>query len=192
MIIERESVDWAAVFAIMRATEKHQVHWKLHYTEKKYPSWEAWREATIGAILNLNPSWKLCSVPDPLDEVPTWYGGLFKAWEMSYYRGQPTRTFSELTRFRIGKVEEMEFPQERAISEHPYVQQLIQSFPSPTTVVALRQADGRIIVVEGMHRCAAIAVAARDSKIRPLFETELFVAIGDIGDQPIPLLGHRT
>ncbi len=189
MLAHRQRLDWVDVVTGILAREAHLLHKKIGADAAGYSSVAAWRTAMFAVIRGLNAMWELFSVPDPLVEIPTWHGGPFKEWEHIYYRGRIMPTFGELANDPEPTDAEETATNWRRISVHPYVQGLVQAFPSPTIVVALRQADGRITVIEGMYRCAAIAVASTDKELRKLFETTLFVALGNIGHQVVPTFG---
>jgi hypothetical protein len=137
------------VFEIWRANEAHLPHWQEYLKhEKEGVSWEQWRSKNARKFGLYGKEWKLYQVENPCEVVPSWFGGPFDGWS-EYYGGQESTTFARLT--------------ETSAAEIPAVKAMVESFPNETTVTALVR-GGRVVVIEGMHRCVALAVRSRIGK----------------------------
>lgn len=166
---------WPDVFAIWRENEGENSHWREYAYSKGFSSWEEWRLQYVNALrLPEHDDWALYRVPDPLAAVPHWRGGPFNGWIKNFYgeRANPAPTFAELA--AIAKTQ-----------EHGGIQKIFDAFPPQTTVTGLARPEG-IVIIEGMHRCCALALAARNGT--PI-ETELTVAIASSEEEALPVVG---
>lgn len=165
---------WPEVFAIWRANEEASANWKAHYTERGFPSWEAWRMTFAEPLKLPSLSWDLYQVTNPLEVVPTFNGGPFRSWVKQHYHGQVQRKFQYLATLPT-------------FQQHAGLQRLCQNFPPRTTVTGV-VLNGTITIVEGMHRCLAIALAAQLNQ--PL-QVNLCIALAQHPDATLPLVGHN-
>lgn len=164
-----EPLTWDEVFDIMRKNEENLSHWEPLYRSKGFSSWEDWRRKQFAMLHGDQLSWNLYRVPNHLGTVPIFHGGPFLSWMKYFYQGDPAPTFATLA-------------QHPGIQNHYYIRDLVTPPFLTTTIVAVRNED-RIVVIEGMHRCCAIALAAAqgcDTNLR------LYVALAHFkGDLPI-------
>jgi hypothetical protein len=141
-------VSWADVFLSWRDAEAHLPRWIEHYTMRGFNSWEDWRNDTFKDLPYASLEWKLFEVKDPVAHIQHFFGGPFRAWKNKYYDGASARSFMEI----IGR---KDFEQNEVIME------LLANFPAETTLIGLNTPIG-IVVIEGMHRACALALAARN------------------------------
>ncbi len=156
-------LTWKQTFEFWRESEGSNPEWLAVARERGYETWEAWRNAYVAPFKLDQRSWGLYRVVNPVLTVPRFRGGPFQGWVERFYHGQhrPTPTF--------GRIAEELFQQGngRATS-------LKSSFPRQTTVIGVMTSAG-VVIVEGMHRCSAIASTAADGT--PI-QTELSIALG--------------
>lgn len=94
--------------------------------------------------------------------MPTFRGGPFRAWiEQIYGDAGPTPPFLEVAKRLSGM-------------KNGRVLSLLESFPKETTITGVLT-DADVIILEGMHRCAALAMAAAQGKA---IATDLTIALG--------------
>ncbi len=141
-------ISWAKLWRAWEQREAKQPGWIRHYRQRGYPSWRAWRTKAYAKLRPGQRPWTLYAVSHPEQSVPTWFGGPFKGWR-KHYRGRPV-TFRTLA----GR---------RSIQTHGKILSLVRHFP-PTTQLLGAVWRGRIVVIEGMHRATAIALAARKKR----------------------------
>ena len=156
-------LTWNDVAEIWRGNEINEEHWKKYWEEKGHKSWEEWRKKYIDAYAALNKEWYLLRVKDPVMSVPNFRGGNYKGWVKNIYEGKELPRFSEM-------------------KEHPAAAEFLQNLPKETTIIALNTNIG-VVVAEGMHRCAAITKAAKESK---KIDLNLYIAMADIKKEKIP------
>ncbi|MBI4142416.1 hypothetical protein HY480_00915 [Candidatus Uhrbacteria bacterium] len=166
-------LTWTQVFAIWRTDEGDDSHWGPHARERGFPNWEAWRMTYATPLRLPERSWSLYRVDDPIVWVPMFRGGPFGSWIRKYYRGAPHPSFTTLARHPD-------------IISHDGVLALRDAFPNETTITGLLHDEG-IVIVEGMHRCCAIALAAAQGK--PLAIT-LHLALADARGEMLPPVGQ--
>ncbi len=141
-------VSWPKLFRAWERREATSAGWIRLYRSRGFSSWREWR---MTACKDLHPErrkWILYKVEHPEIVVPTWFGGPFRGWR-KHYRGRAV-TFKTLV-------------SRRSIRAHTYVLGLEKSFPRTTQLLGVRQ-KGKIVVIEGMHRACAVALAAQSRK----------------------------
>ncbi len=141
-------VSWPTLFRAWEKREASSAGWIRHYRRRGFSSWREWR---MTAYKDLHPErrkWILYRVEHPEIVVPPWFGGPFRGWR-KHYRGRAV-TFKTLAL-------------RRSIRAHAYVLGLVKNFPRTTQLLGVRQ-KGKIVVIEGMHRACAVALAAQSGK----------------------------
>ncbi len=167
-----KDLAWADVFEIWRENEEDRENWKRLWKEKGFDSWEEWRMRYAEPFKLPEREWKLYRVKNVLKLVPTFRGGPFRAWVERFYDGREAPAFSELIRH----------PE---LKTHGGVIDIMNNFPEKTTISAVETADG-IVIVEGMHRCAAIALSEANGK---QINTTLKIALGSELPGELPVIG---
>ncbi|HVB34699.1 MAG TPA: hypothetical protein VNJ52_10055 [Patescibacteria group bacterium] len=165
---------WADVFSLWREAESKLPHWIEHYTKSGFESWDAWRTNTLKELDCRDLQWSLFEITVPLRVVPSLLGGSFRPWIARYYEGAKHRTFRELAKHP-------------AVRENAIIREMVTNFPKETYLVGLRTERG-IIVIEGMHRCCALAIAAENGK--PM-ESRIFIALAEFEGE-LPEMGRAT
>lgn len=156
-------LTWEEVVEIWKNNEANEAHWEAHYKKEGFNSWLDWRKKYIEPIAALKKNWKLVRVIDPLKSVPAFHGGPYSGWDKDFYEGRDLPTFAEM-------------------KEHWAAADYLKKLPEETTVIAWNTEIG-IVVIEGMHRCAAVAKAAKEGKNLNL---KLYLAIADCPRSEIP------
>lgn len=166
-------LSWQETFGFWRDSEGSSLHWLRLARDRGFDSWAEWRLAYAPPFRLPERAWNLYRVADPLREVPRFRGGPFKGWI--------ERTYGD-----AGAM-----PQFRVIAERltdiqrGYVRKLMADFPNETTVIGVRTDDG-IVIIEGTHRCCAIAKAASEGAA---IETDLHIALGSCLPGGLPIVG---
>lgn len=169
-----KKISWPAVFKIWKQNEEKNPDWIKHYQQKGFKSWVAWRKIYIEP-LNLDKlSWQIKIITDPLLTIPNFYGGPFKAWWGKFYslKNKSSLTFEELAKLK-------------EVKNNNRFTKLIKKFPKKTTLIALK-VNKKIIIIEGMHRCTAIALIKQ--KNLPL-KTNINLAFAEYPNIKLPILG---
>ena len=156
-------LNWENVFAIWRNNEINEGHWHDYYKSKGFESWDGWRKKYIDAYAALNKEWYLVKVKNPIASVPNFHGGNYKGWKENFYEGHELPTFGQM-------------------KENWVAGEFLKNLPEETTIIALNT-DVGVVIAEGMHRCAAIAKAAKEGKNLNL---NLYIAMADIAKEEIP------
>lgn len=151
-------LKWADVLEIYRNNEEHLEHWKQYYQAQGYKSWEEWREKFFRRFGLRHLAWDLMEVTSP-NVISSFRGANFNGWRN--LTGQKYLRFWEMAKLE-------------SVQKHKPLRDFIENFPTETTVIAVRY-NGCIFVVEGMHRCAAYALALSEGKEIP---SKIKVALG--------------
>ncbi|MFH1509205.1 MAG: hypothetical protein ABIE68_03510 [bacterium] len=168
-IKEVKSLTWDEVFEFWRGNEADSPAWEKHYKSRGFNSWEEWRETYAKRFKCRDKKWGLYKVVEPLKSVPEFFGGPFSGWTKLYYNGAKERTFSELA-------------ENKEIQANGIVNRLIKDFPEETIITAMRVKNEKIVVIEGMHRCLALAMMAKNNKHH---SGKVLLALGE-SDEELP------
>lgn len=156
-------LKWEEVFKIWQSNEINEPHWQEYYKKEGHKSWLDWRKKYIEPIKAINKDWKLVKVINPLKSVPNFHGGPYKGWDKNFYEGRNLPIFAEL-------------------KEHWASAEFLKNLPSKTTIIAWNTEIG-IVIIEGMHRCAAITKAVKEGIDINL---DLYIAMADCPLSDIP------
>lgn len=162
---------WTEVFEIWRKTEARNPNWEAHYKERGFSTWEEWRRTYVEPLKCAEREWHLYKILDPVRSVPKFHGGPIRSWMEKYYGGQKRPRFSEIV-------------QGSKIQQHGYVLQLRDNFPKETALTGLVTKE-RIVIIEGMHRCCAMALAVMEGRN---IESEVCIALAKFEGR-LPMLG---
>lgn len=169
-------LSWEEVFEFWRNDEGNNPDWLAHAKERGFDSWEEWRGSYVAPFKLDARMWALYRVSDSMRSVPTFHGGPFRAWvEQIYGDAGISPTFDVIAERLSGQ-------------KNSRVLSLVEDFPKRTTIIGVLTENG-VVVIEGTHRCAALALAAKEGKT---IETDMTIALGSglPGDLAI-IGGHR-
>jgi len=170
-----EDLSWNDVLEIWRNQEENLEHWIKYYQEKGFNSWEEFRIGTINSLKLDRKKWALYRINNPLSAVPNFYGGPFKTWREKYYEGRNFVTFSEIT-------------QQPEIKNHPTINEMQDNFPEKAEFIGLIIDDG-VVIVEGMHRCCAITLAAKNGKT---LDADIFIVLAQSSTKELTEVINRS
>lgn len=169
-LVHIKSLSWKEVFDTWRNLEAWQESWKSHWVERGFDSWDEWRTAYVAPIHPETLVWELYQITDPIKDLPLFYGTPTKAWIEKAYDGETTKRFRDIDTLPI-------------IRDNDKVLSIKQDFPRETMLTGLVH-DGRIILVEGMHRGAALTTWNPSVP----FTGSVTIALAE-WNEPIPRLG---
>lgn len=166
-------LSWPETFEFWRDSEGLDPRWLKNARERGFETWEEWRMAYARAFGLEKRDWNLYRVTDPSASVPRFHGGPFKGWiERTYGDAGPTPEFRVIAE-RLTDMQD------------GYVEKLMASFPPATTVIGVETELG-IVIVEGTHRCCAIAKAAASGRA---IATDFHLALGSRLPGLLPIIG---
>ncbi len=144
------AVSWKEVFGFWRENEAGQPDWINHYKEKGFKSWDEWRKICADKFRCDELNWNLYEITNAKKRILHFYGGPFSGWTKYYYKGRNTRKFSTLLKYG-------------EIKNNAKIGRIADSFPKKTVIIGLL-VDGKIVIIEGMHRCCALALMNKSKK----------------------------
>lgn len=166
-------LTWPEVFEIWRQNEDYPgSHWISLWQERGFKSWEAWRTTYIKPNGLDELQWGLYEIENPPQAIPLFHGGPFRSWIEKFYQGRENPTFAALA-------EMLE------IQAHQGILNMLANFPKETTISAVI-INKEAYVVEGMHRCAALALAAKQSL---KLDSRVKVALAQYNRDKLPIVG---
>lgn len=172
-LLHIKPLSWEEVFSAWRDGEATLPHWIEHYKKRGFNSWEEWRR---NAIMDLRPetlAWKLYTIDTPQETIPQLHGGPFRTWIKNYYNGNLAPTFAEIV-------------SNPAFDKNKVIDEIIQNFPVTSTLIGL-QTDVGIVIIEGMHRCCAVAEAQKQEIV---LNTSITIALADFTGREVPVMGQ--
>lgn len=168
-----QPTSWEEIFDVWQKREANIPGWKEHWEEQGYKTWDAWRKATHAAIFEKKDlQWKYFKIRDPLMSVPNFRIGTFRGWNQTYAEGKQSPTFADVA-------------DNPKLAENEKVQAIMADFPKETEIIGI-VVGGEIVVVEGMHRCSAIALAAKEGRA---IDTEMTIALAEYPGKEVPKFG---
>jgi hypothetical protein len=168
-------LTWEEAFDFWRESEGENSKWAPHARERGFQSWEEWRRTMVAPARPAERRWRLYRVTEPLVAVPTFRGAPFRSWIQNVYGDLgSTPAFADIVR-------------RPEILKHEGVRALAGDFPRRTTIIGIEH-SGDVVIIEGMHRSAALALAAAEGKS---VETELYLALGSELPGDLADLGGR-
>ena len=152
-------LSWDEVFDGWRKQEEEL--WRPVYEGFGWDSWAAWRKMMI-ADLNLEKrTWTEEILEDPHSAIPSYAIGGWNGWKKYRPAGKDSASFADIaTPPQLGE-QSYDGAERIDIRTNEKIQPLIGRV-SDATIIALR-CDKVIAVLDGTHRCAAIAIEAHDS-----------------------------
>ena len=146
-------IDWKDIFAVWRAYEAYQKGWQEHWQERGFNSWDEWRRNYIAPLKPENLQWKIYRITKPGKDVPNIYGVPSRGWRQNVYGDKKTIPLAKV-------VEKISADNRR----NEKVEAVKNNFPYQTMLTGIIN-EGRIILVEGMHRGVALAMMKEDEII---------------------------
>lgn len=174
-----KNVTWDDVFSVWKANEGTDPIWQeFAKTEKGWESWEAWRGYQASLFRASEREWKVYELTDPNALVPKFRLGPFQGWQ-KHFEEKNVHTVEDLVRDHRGWVE-----------ENTGIRSRRENFPQDTQFIGMYFQDSEAIVLyEGHHRAAAIALAIAEGQ--PLvFSQPPTIALTSIPGDGSALLHH--
>lgn len=168
-------LTWDEVFSQWEEIEKQSTFMQTMWKDRGYFSWREWRYEYAIRFRLEELLWGLHTVLKPLKSVPLFFGGPFKSWVEFVYGGLKNPCFKELIELQI-------------IKDLKRIHYLVEDFPKETFIIAVEVA-GRITIVEGMHRCLALALAAKEKRE---VRTVVHIALAKHPDSVLPIVGQQV
>lgn len=164
---------WADVFDIWRKNEAADPKWVEHYRGRGFNSWEEWRKTYTNPLGLAEKEWSLYEILDPMNTILDFRGGPFSTWIERYYEGEELPSFQKIVNHS-------------GIQENERIKHLAEDFPEETSLIGLHTNKG-IIILEGMHRCCAVALAADRGRT---VKSKIFIALAEFSQNSLPILGR--
>jgi hypothetical protein len=173
-----EATAWPAVFDDWERREV--VIWDRHWQERGYTSWREWRSRSLEAYgyaaLGLEAlEWTIHRVAAPLRTVPDICSGPYKGWARYHPDGRrESRSFRDIVRHPEA-------------GENGAIRTALSRFRKgiPERIIGLRDPEGTVLLIEGHHRCAALAMVAGSLA----FAADLTIALGEIPPDKAEAMG---
>lgn len=144
--LQRETT-WKEIFTIWRIRE--EAVWRQHHLDRGFATWEEWRLHQL-AHIGLQPEgryWRLYHLAQSEKSVPQLLIGAYRGWQQYQPEGAETVTFAEVA-------EHPKLPDNQAM------QRLLEFPPQTRRIFGLRFGH-QVVIRDGTHHCAALALAAR-------------------------------
>ena len=139
-------IKWCDIFAVWRGYEAYQKDWQNHWEARGFKSWDKWRKDYISPLKPENKKWSIYRIENPKVDFSKIYGVPSRGWKKNVYGDERTIPLSEVVK-KISADEQ----------KNKKVEAIKNNFPYQTMLTGIIN-NGRIILVEGMHRGVALAM----------------------------------
>ncbi len=161
-------IRWETVLDEWRAAEEGQ--WEPLFRERGFGSWWEWRQSYVPELGIENRTWTEQVVERPHGVIPGLAVGGFRGWKQYRPADKDCATYADVARpFAAGELSYAGAPRVD-VRTNKKVMDLVGNLRD-TSVLVLR-CPSLSVVLEGTHRCAAVAVEAQDG-IRSSFAVGL-------------------
>lgn len=163
------NATWEEVFAVWKAHEGADPVWQeFARKEKGWDSWAQWRSYQASHFEAATRTWMLYEIENPNELIPKFRLGPFHGWQ-KHYEEKNIYTFEDLVRDHY-----------EWVSQNIGVRSRMKAFPQNTQCIGLYiEQDDTIVLYEGHHRAAAVALAVHDGT--PIsFQTNPTIALTSI------------
>jgi len=168
------NIDWKDIFAVWRVYEAYQKSWQEHWQERGFNSWDEWRRDYIAPLKPEKLRWKIYRITKPGKDILKIYGVPSRGWKQNVYGDEMTIPLAEVAE----KISADNQKNEK-------VEAVKNNFPYQTMLTGIIN-EGRIILVEGMHRGVALAMMKEDEIIG-----DVVIALADYEDS-LKLFGKEN
>lgn len=152
------NISWSTVLDGWREGEEAQ--WEPLYTQRGYDSWWEWRESYMKELHLADRTWTQEVIEDPHAYVKQLHIGGYRGWHQYRPEGIEAATFEEVVTPPTDN--EMNYAGEARVN--PRTNEKIMSLVGQlkdTTILVLKSGDFQVLL-DGHHRCAAIAIESTD------------------------------
>jgi len=175
-------IDWSTVLADWKTAEEKS--WESLYFERGFDSWWEWRESYIEDLGLADRQWREEVIDNPHEVIPQFAIGGYRGWKKYRPAGKRVATYADVAiPVQPGELSfEGELRQDVRTNER--VQELV-GYLHDTTFLIL-QSPSLSVVLDGAHRCATIAVEAKDHI--PYSNFRAFLRLATFSDEETNLL----
>jgi hypothetical protein len=161
-------IDWRDIFAVWRSYEAYQKEWEKHWVERGFDSWDAWRSSYIAPLAPESRQWEIYRITDPAHDVPLMYGVPSRGWQAKCYNGASTKMIVDVLLHPM-------------VADNPKMREIEEKFPYQTMLTGIVH-EGRIVLIEGMHRACVLA------RMKAYKENSVTIALASYNGE-IPSIG---
>lgn len=162
-------ITWDEVFENWRKREGTREEWQRCAREVKgWPDWESWRKFSSELFGAKNRNWKLYEILFPNKTIPNFAIGPWNGWQKHFVK-KNKHIFADLVRDHY-----------EWVNSNEKIKQILTNFPDSTEMIgiAIEKSD-KIVLFEGSHRAAAVALANQNSQ--PIkFKSNPLIAVTEI------------
>ena len=166
-------LSWKETFGFWRENEASRTNWIKAYKNRGFNSWDDWRQTYAKQLGCEKLRWNLYKLVDPAEHIPSFYGGPYRTWVERFYGGKRICKFSEIIKLA-------------EIQDHKEVNSIANNFPKETVIIGL-VVKKEIVIIEGMHRCCAIALMSKNKKE---IKSNVFIALAEHPKNNLPVIGR--
>jgi len=141
-----EDTNWDSIWENWESNEGNNPNWIEVARSKGYDTWHEWRSQWVAQFHAQNRDWKKYKVENPISTVPDFLIGPTQGWQNNFISDERNKhSFDYL-------VKSVNFVTHKKINE------IIANFPNTTELIGIELPTKKIVLIEGHHRAAALAV----------------------------------
>ena len=166
-------LSWEETFGFWRENEASRPNWIKAYKNRGFSSWDDWRQTYTKQLGCEKLQWHLYKLISPVKHVPSFYGGPYRTWVERFYGGKKVCKFSEIIKLA-------------EIQKNKDINSIANNFPKETVIIGLEVKE-KIVIIEGMHRCCAIALMSKNKKE---IKSNIVIALAECPKNDLPVIGR--
>lgn len=151
-------MKWETVFNDWKCAEEEI--WRPHFTERGFESWQEWRQTYIDELGLERREWYEIIIENPHAVIPGYAIGGYRGWHKYRPEGKELSLFSDIAKLVKAEEQSYEGGERVDVRTNNKIRSLLGNV-GDTIIIAMRCVN-LAAVLEGTHRCAAIAVEAHD------------------------------
>ena len=169
---------WEEIFDVWERNEALQEEWKKHWEGWGFTSWKEWRKHYAAPLDSENLQWEMFEVEDPFADAPEMFGVPSVGWIANVYRDTQTLSIREIVRRQSDGFDSR---------KNEKILGIRRNFPQETMLTGIVW-EGKIVIVEGMHRVCALGMGRFEGgSCKPIVR----LALAEWKSKSLPLLGGK-
>ena len=171
----KREINWPDIFLNWQKREGSRPEWQKVAREKGWNTWTEWRSNWVKLFRAEDRKWNQFTISNPLKAVPKFRVGPSGSWQKHFPGNKSNKyTFADLVK-------------KESFVQNEKVYSILNNFPKTTEFIGLLLPDNSIVIIDGHHRAAALALAAKQKK-NIVFDQPLVIFLAKLGREEIKLL----
>lgn len=171
----KRKANWPDIFLNWQKREGSRPEWQAVAKQKGWDTWTEWRSNWVKLFGAEDREWNQFTISNPLKSVPEFRVGPSGSWQKHFPESERNKhTFADLVN-------------KESFAQNEKVYAILNNFPKTTEFIGLLLPDNSIVIIDGHHRAAALALAAKEKK-NIVFDQSPVIFLAKLGREEVGLL----